>query len=437
VSGRSLRLRLLLAAAGTILAALLVAWGGLTLLFERHVERRYSEQLGIHLQSLAARLTVGPDGALSLSRPLSEPLFEQPLSGLYWTITSRSGRTLRSRSLWDQDLPPPAGGGRTERSYRTDRHLILERTVRPLQAGQANPAAIQVAMELSSIASARREFARELALSLAFLGFVLMAAAWVQTEIGLRPLDQLRAAAAAIETEPSARLAGGFPREVLPLVEALNRLLDARASAIAAARARAGDLAHGLRTPLAALRNQADRLARAGEADSAERIRNAVAAMDRQVDRELTRARAAVSAQGGAASCEVRPLVDQLIAVVARTADGERLAWANETPAGWRVAVAPDDLAEALGPLLENAARHARHRVRVSADQGALAVDDDGPGMAPQARDAALARGARLDERGGAGLGLAIAAQILAPYGWGLDLAESPMGGLRARLGPC
>ena len=103
------------------------------------------------------------------------------------------------------------------------------------------------------------------------------------------------------------------------------------------------------------------------------------------------------------------------------------------------VAVAFDrtDLAEVLGNLLENATRHAKSRVRVAARETTaglvIDVEDDGPGIAAELRPTALARGARLDERGeGAGLGLAIVQDVLEAYGWTLTLDRSELGGLRA-----
>jgi len=95
------------------------------------------------------------------------------------------------------------------------------------------------------------------------------------------------------------------------------------------------------------------------------------------------------------------------------------------------------DLAEVLGNLLENAARHAARRVRISADTAspATTVEDDGPGIEPAERVRMLERGARLDERGdGAGLGLAIVQDVLNAYGWRLDLAVSDLGGLKATI---
>ena len=96
------------------------------------------------------------------------------------------------------------------------------------------------------------------------------------------------------------------------------------------------------------------------------------------------------------------------------------------------------DLAEALGNLLENATRHARHRVRIAAaaDGRQVTVEDDGPGIPNAMRSMVLARGGRLDERGSAGLGLAIVQDVVEAYGWTLRLETSELGGLRATLQP-
>ena len=91
-----------------------------------------------------------------------------------------------------------------------------------------------------------------------------------------------------------------------------------------------------------------------------------------------------------------------------------------------------------LGNLLDNAARHARSLVRVTAQSDAatisLAVEDDGPGLAEVDRAVALSRGGRLDRGGGAGLGLAIVQDIADAYGAEVSLGRSDLGGLCARV---
>ena len=97
------------------------------------------------------------------------------------------------------------------------------------------------------------------------------------------------------------------------------------------------------------------------------------------------------------------------------------------------------DLQEMLGNLLENAWKWANSRIDISCHSDSktltVMVDDDGPGLAPELRQAMLARGVRADERvAGAGLGLAIVSDLVELYGGTLDLESSPRGGLRVRL---
>jgi len=264
----------------------------------------------------------------------------------------------------------------------------------------------------------------------------------IQVALGLRPLAALRRDIADIRTGRNHRLSPAAPVEVLPLVDEVNALLDSQEQEIERSRSRAADLAHGLKTPLAALASDAGRLRERGEHGIARDIEAVGEAMSRHVDREMIRARVRSYARRGAgASTELAPLVRSLIATLARTPAGMRLTFEPRIPDGAAVPFDRTDLAEVLGNLLDNASRHALSRVRVTAYPGpagaSIAIEDDGNGIAPAARSKVLERGARLDQRGeGAGLGLAIVLDVLEAYGWRIVLDESDLGGLRAVIAP-
>ena len=101
---RSLRVRLLLGAAIAIFLALAAAWVAMTLLFERHVERRIEADLIREGLQLAAALSVDTTGAPALEQEPGDARFFEPASGLYWQVSTNKG-ALSSRSLWDQHLP--------------------------------------------------------------------------------------------------------------------------------------------------------------------------------------------------------------------------------------------------------------------------------------------------------------------------------------------
>ena len=104
----SLRLRLLAGAAAFVVAAIALSAVGLTLLFERHVERWVDIELATDLDQVIAAIDAGTDGKLAIVRQPVDPRFQRALSGLYWqVVVEPDGPILRSRSLWDFDIALP------------------------------------------------------------------------------------------------------------------------------------------------------------------------------------------------------------------------------------------------------------------------------------------------------------------------------------------
>nr|WP_246550025.1 sensor histidine kinase [Bradyrhizobium liaoningense] len=443
-----MRLRLVAGGVVAILVALTIAGAGLTLLFERHVTRTIGNDLDIYLKQLLAGIDVDAQGKLVVGRPPADPRFADPLSGLYWQVSDDGGQVLRSRSLWDTALDLPLDEPSPRELHRhvipgpaNARLLVSERRVLLTVGDRRVPVRVAVAADLARVSVAASQFARDLALALGLLGLVLAAATSIQVGLGLRPLDALRRGVADVRSGQRKHLPVDVPAEVKPLVEEVNNLIDAQEGEIERSRSRAADLAHGLKTPLAALAADVALLRQRGEQDVAKAIEAVADAMSRHVDRELARARARGTArQRGGISTPLRPLVDSLILTLARTPAAQRLEFKACITGEPSVPLDRTDLAEVLGNLLENAARHAKSQVRIGADAiagPAITVEDDGPGIAAAERSRVLERGARLDERGeGAGLGLAIVQDVLSAYGWQLVLTDSEFGGLKAVIAP-
>jgi signal transduction histidine kinase len=440
----SLRLRLLAAGTASILVALTIAGFGLLLLFERHVERRMAAELGSHLNQLVSSLSRADNDALEVNSPPAEPRFNQPLSGLYWQVIEEgTAKILRSRSLWDATLPLPSD---LPAAGEVHQHTIpgpggasllaVERRIALPASLGGGPLRAAVALDRAEVHAAGRAFASDLIPSLAFLAAVLIAAAWVQVSIGLRPLDAVRRRLAQVRSGAASRLGTSFPDEVRPLASEVDHLLDAQDKAIAQARARAADLAHGLKTPLTVLSADAEELRARGDIRLADEIETLARGMRRHVERELVRARTGLRPRSGPVR-PVRPVVEQVIGVLRRTPQGQRLSWQIEDMDRLSVRMDPLDLAEILGNLAENAATWAAGVVRVEGwrdgDTVALRVEDDGPGVPEEQIGTVLARGGRLDEtRPGTGLGLAIVGDLVEAHGGSLALRRSSLGGLLA-----
>lgn len=422
----SLRLRQLLLAIVTIATALLISFAGFIYLFERHVERRFASELEVHLQNIVAGLVLDGNGKLHMSSSALEPRFNVPLSGFYWRVSDlETGQILRSRSLWDIDLPKK-GKKPDNRFFVVSREIILS------EKDDRRPVRVEVALASETIIAARNEFARDLSLYLGILGLVLFGLTVLQIELGLWPLKGLRRDVEKLTNARNARMSDHYPKEVEPLTRTINRLLDARMAIVEQAEKRAADLAHGLKSPLAALRNQAVRLEEAGDNFHAHALRDLTISLERQINRELMRARAENAAQKGAASCMAATLINQLVRVLKSTGFGETLQWQVDVPAAAVMPLDTADLAEALGPLMENAARHAKNIVRIRFVGGELTIEDDGAGMTQEQCRNALQRGVRYDERkNSTGLGLSIAQDVLMPYGYMLYFDKSTLGGLQ------
>ncbi len=261
----------------------------------------------------------------------------------------------------------------------------------------------------------------------------------LQVRRGVSGVQRLRGAVTALRKGEQRRLEGTYPSEVQPLVDDLNALLDHREQAVQRAVGRAGDLAHGLKTPLALLAREAERARAAGQEELASTLSEEVERMRRQVDYHLARARAAASGAAPGAHC----LVSEAAEALRRTLDRLHA----DRAVSIDVAVPPDlgfrgqreDLDEILGNVLDNACQWAAARVVLTATarDGLLriVVDDDGTGLEPSMREAVLKRGVRADEASpGTGLGLAIVRDLVELYGGSVSLDRSPLGGLRVEL---
>jgi signal transduction histidine kinase len=254
------------------------------------------------------------------------------------------------------------------------------------------------------------------------------------------PFRSLRARLATVREGRSRRVQGDYPSEVQPLVNDLNALLEDRERAIARALTTAGDLAHGLKTPLAVLAQEAEGAAAAGHDELAATLRQLVERMQRQVDYHLAGARATeVSSAAPGMRCAVLPAVEGLVRTMRRLHAERELRIDAEVPPEHVIRGRREDLEEMLGNLLDNACKWARSRVAIASsvdqDRLVLSVDDDGPGLDPSLRAQVLQRGVRADQRiGGSGLGLAIVSELAELYGGSIALETSPLGGTRARL---
>lgn len=385
---------------------------------------------------------IAPDGHPTLRQPLSDRRFFEPQSGFYWQIELATGEAVLSPSLEGIRLQLGVYAGQDtadRRSYvqgPTGTMLLLQRSMQLPEASE--PLRIAVGTDTRLVGELLARFNWMLAASLGAIAVGLIAAIIAQVSFGLWPLSRIRKALGAIHRGEIIRLPTNLPSEVKPLVESLNGLLATNEEVVRRARAQAGNLAHALKTPIAILIDEAERLAAKGQDGHA--ILEQCERMRRQIEYQLAHARAAASRGKPTASVLAGPAIEAILAAVGRLYRERALEFEikNEVPDAI-VACEAEDLDEMLGNLIENAAKWAKSRVRVVVSRGAntihIDVEDDGPGMPEDARERVFEAGERLDEQvPGSGLGLAIVRDVANLYGGRAWIGQSVLGGAAAHL---
>lgn len=425
----------LLAATGLLLASL----------FTAALERNFDQRLHAVLDGLLANIDVTPEGAPRLSSAIADPRFGLPLSGWYWQVVpvEKGQKDLASASLLEQRIAVPAdlaGQDGVQAFFVKDTLGVTLRAIAQefTLPGSTRKYSVLVAGNYDELSAEVRSFNRALVASLVLLALGLALAVFVQVRFGLRPLRAMQANLLAIRHGGASELKGEYPAEIRPVAEELNLLIQSNAEIVERARTQVGNLAHALKTPLSVLTNEAS-----GQGTTlAAKVTEQAGLMRDQVNLYLDRARRAARARGLGAVTEVKPVLDALARTLERINRDKGVSVTVDCPDGLRFRGERQDLEEMVGNLMDNACKWAAKRVVVSArPQGAasgrgqlsITVEDDGPGLPPGQRAAALQRGQRLDEtKPGSGLGLSIVRETAGMYGGGVQLEDAALGGLRA-----
>jgi two-component system sensor histidine kinase QseC len=359
---------------------------------------------------------------------------------LHFQVWSSDGRLLypSSRDLPREPIVPLGSRGFFDRTLDGARWRVLA------LGDEEQRIEVQICQRADLRDHLATAVARNMLVPIAAVLPLLALAISVATSAGIRPLGRLAAALAARRPDDVAPLAVATPpSELAPLTAALDGLLARLRQRLELERAFTADAAHELRTPLAALKTQAQvALAARNAAERDHALAQVVRGTDRMthlVHQLLTLARLEPEAAAGFAPVELASLADEALAEA--TAEAERLGVRlTRSDARSRMPTRPvvgsrPLLATLLANLLRNAVRHGRAGGTVElalADQGdrvTLTVRDQGPGIPAAARERVFDRFHRLAGSGeGSGLGLSIVARIAALHGATVELADGPDG---------
>ena len=437
----SLSLRLLMAAAITTALALVATAFVLNFLFRMYFEERVQDELETYLLLLSGNVGVNAAGEIEIA-PLSDPRFDQALSGYYWQIQIDEAPPVLSPSFWAAPLAikRPDMAGQivfSNLEMGTGEAVAVASWIVTTGAGDARREVyLAVAIDRADLDASVAGFFSYSVLALTILGAFLLVATWVQVKLGLKPLEKVRSELSRIRDSSTDRLSEDYPTEILPLANEVNQLLDTNAQTLGRVRSGAANLAHGLKTPLTIMQGVERKMRRGGQGVLAGELSTEIANIEYIVERELARSRDSHQIRR---HCKLAPIAVRLQAALSRQPGAEHIAWVIDIPETLRAPFDEFDLTELLGNLIDNAMKWTQGRITLRAGQDGdlafLTVEDDGPGIPGAARDAVLERGSRLDkEKPGTGLGLSIAHDMAVAHDCSLSLGRAPLGGLLVRL---
>ncbi len=438
---KSLRTRFILATVLWIGSGLLITGTLVSKLVRDYVVEGFHEEMEVHIEELAALTSTDEGGQPFLLRRLSDPRFIPEKSGFYWQVDRDGFQTIRSPSLGTANLVAGLAID-TKPEWKIVKGSsgdMLEYGMLRFPQKDKPPLRLLIATDKREMDMVLAEIDRPLFYSLSGFALIMVILGAIQINFSLRPLQRMKRAIGDIRLGNAAHLSGQYPSEIEPLVSDLNQLLDANTDMVQSARVQAGNLAHGLRTPLAIMMDEAQTVSQKGDKKSAQVFLQGCQQMQRYIDFYTTRARMAAIARlpGQRSSIEktIRPVLEAMKRLHRQT---DISICMGQFPDA-EVSAEPVDLEEMTSNLIDNACKWAKSKVIVSWEASAhhviIHVDDDGSGIDPESYEKVLEVGERLDRSEmGTGLGLSIVRDLALHYRGSIALAKSPLGGLRAIL---
>ncbi len=452
---RSLQARQLLAASFGLVAFLALTGYALDRAFVDVAGQVQRDRLKAYAYTYVGNIDFFRNGDIYVPEVPPDPRFDQPGSGLY-AIIVLPGTRWQSMSTRGPQLPDAEMLTPRQEEFRGPlpivktngvagevfRYGIGAAAVQESNTGVETefPYTVYVMEDESTLARQVRVFRAALWGYLGIAGVVL----WLLQAFILRwslwPLRNVVSELKRVQRGQAHRMSELHPRELAPLTDSINALVESERENLEHQRNTMADLAHSLKTPLAVLRTRLD--SETTEAELREEVATQVRRMNDMVSYQLGRG-ASAGHTLFAAPVAIEPHAEQIVRGLEKIYAAKGVICEFEIDPAAYFHGEPGDLQELLGNLLENAFKWAKSRVLLTAKAGetqanrrpglTLVVDDDGSGI-PEDRIAhVLQRGVRGDERvQGHGIGLAIVQDIVRSYRGELNVgASQELGGAR------
>lgn len=413
--------------------------------FREAGEQAQEDILDSMLMALIAEAEPNAKGELEMPPDLREPRFGNLGSGLYGALYGDNNSPVwTSRSSLGLSVPygppPPPGTNRFSRLRLEDGTPLMALSLAvqwELNDGELKPYTFNVAQSLDSFNAQVARFRRQLFTWFAAVAVIMLTAMSFVMRGLLRPLRQIESEISQVEEGKRQTLSDDFPTELTGVARNMNLLIGSERARAERYRNTLDNLAHSLKTPLAAIRSV---LSERDADELTERVESQVERMNDIVRYQLRKPATIHSETLGVVAVPVAPELARLVDGLSKVYKEKHPHIELDVSDGMRFHGETGDFLEVSGNLLDNACKWCNGQVRLTirplddrnVETGGmrLTVEDDGPGIPADAADALMQRGTRLDESApGHGIGLAVVKDIAASYGGDVTITKSALGG--------
>jgi two-component system sensor histidine kinase PhoQ len=415
----------------------------LDIAFRNSIDQARHELLEVQVFGLIALAEPDANGQLTLPGDAIDPQLEVANSGVYGALYSDDGRALwQSLSLIGRDFPVDylavAGEERFDR-LDVPGFPPLEALLIGVTWPDERDYTFAIALSLEPYNERQAAFRRILIGWFSGIMLTMLVVVSGLLTFVLLPLRRLQKQVREVEAGERVKLTGRYPSEIVGLADNLNTLIDTERRRLARYRNTLDDLAHSLKTPLAAMRTLLAELKARSPDPAHDALDRELERMDQRVSYQLRRARATGATGLGTEPVAVGRIVDDLKQTLDKVYRDKRVTCTVEVAPGAVFRGDPGDLTEILGNLMDNGYKYCKRRVRVTASSSperlVITVGDDGRGMTADEAATLFQRGKRADESvPGQGIGLAVVREIVELYRGTLDVGRSELGGAELRV---
>ncbi len=415
--------------------------------FREAGEQAQEDILDTQLMALIAEAEPNASFELEMPPDLREPRFGNLGSGLYGALSDESDTPVwTSRSSLGLNVPygsvPAPGAHSFSTVSLADGTPLMALSLHvqwELANGDLKPYTFSVAQSLDSFNAQLAGFRRQLFTWFGAVAAIMLISISIVMRSLLKPLRQIEAEISDIESGKRKALSDDFPDELSSVARNMNLLIGSERGRSERYRNTLDNLAHSLKTPLAAIRSV---LAEQQSSKLTERVEAQIERMNDIVRYQLRKPSTVKSESFGVVAVPVDTELTKLVDGLHKVYKEKHPDIGVDVSGKTRFRGDTGDFLELAGNLLDNACKWCKSKVKLTirpldgVEPGTgslrLVVEDDGPGIPEDARTALLQRGKRLDENApGHGIGLAVVKDLATSYGGDVEIAESDMGGAK------